>query len=79
MACTSTFRRPSPGIRFVTPGSGSRVPDGSMSMTISSPGWITLPGIRALADRVRLLSSTAVGIGDSLPGMSSECVNRSSR
>ena len=75
MALTSTARRPVSGIRFATPSAGSSVLSGSTSITISSPGWITRPTISAFADLERLPSSTSVGIGADLPGMSCTCVS----
>ena len=79
MALTSNASRPVSGIRLATPSVASSVPSGSTSMTISSPGRITCPGISAFADFERLLSSTSVGIGSDLPGISSTWISRLSR
>ena len=55
-------------MRFATPRPGSSVPSGSTSITISRPGRTTWPGITALADFDRLLSSTSVGMAVGLGG-----------
>ena len=78
IAVTSTASRPVAGIRLATPRAGSSVPSGSTSIIISSPGCTTHPGISALADADRRLSSTSTGIGTDWPGMSCTCVSRPS-
>ena len=72
---TSTAIRPVSGIRFVTPSVGSRVPSGSISITISRPGFTTSPGISAFADFKNLLSFNSVGIDVDFPGISSTCAS----
>ena len=76
MSPTSTARRPSFGMRLATPSSRLSVESGSISITISSPGFTTRPGISALTDFARVPSSTSVGTGVDLPGMSTLCVSR---
>ena len=75
VARTSTSVRPVSGRRPVTPSAESRVPPGSISTTISSPGCMTVPGITAFAERARSPSSNPVGIVADWAGMSTTCVS----